>query len=258
MATEKTSEGIRLFNADAQKLAQFVSAKLKHIRRSLEWGRLLNQRRRPSFDPREPCRRICEMPSFAALAMRGYCLLPTNRRRGGQLLARLPFGAFPRSVGVHLWQRPDRRCVSTFLISGVIGVGLGDTGFYEALPRLGSRRSVLLVQCFTAPIAALIEWLWLGTTLNSAEIACIAVILIGVAIAPARAGRPSAHHAARMAHRHRVQRPRRVLRRARHRREPQGLRGRARGGAVSRTPARRAISECWAACYFRPSVCCWR
>ncbi len=29
MATEKTSEGIRLFNADAQKLAQFVAARLK-------------------------------------------------------------------------------------------------------------------------------------------------------------------------------------------------------------------------------------
>jgi transaldolase len=28
MATEKTAEGIRLFNADAQKLAQFVAAKL--------------------------------------------------------------------------------------------------------------------------------------------------------------------------------------------------------------------------------------
>src|ERR1039457_2430828 len=28
MATEKTSEGIRLFNADAQKLAQFIAAKL--------------------------------------------------------------------------------------------------------------------------------------------------------------------------------------------------------------------------------------
>ena len=70
-----------------------------------------------------------------------------------------------------------------FLFSGFIGVGLGDTGFYEALPRLGSRRSVLLVQCFTAPIAALIEWLWLGTTLNAAEIACIALILIGVAVA---------------------------------------------------------------------------
>src|SRR5208282_6137633 len=48
-----------------------------------------------------------------------------------------------------------------FLLSGFLGVGLGDTAFYQALPRLGSRRSVLLVQCFTAPVAAFIEWLWL-------------------------------------------------------------------------------------------------
>ena len=29
MATEKTSEGIRLFNADAVKLEQYIAAKLK-------------------------------------------------------------------------------------------------------------------------------------------------------------------------------------------------------------------------------------
>ena len=70
-----------------------------------------------------------------------------------------------------------------FLISGSVGVGLGDTGYYQALPRLGSRRAVLLVQCFTAPFAALIEWFWLGTKLNLPEILCIALILIGVALA---------------------------------------------------------------------------
>jgi drug/metabolite transporter (DMT)-like permease len=70
-----------------------------------------------------------------------------------------------------------------FLFSGFLGVGIGDTGYFQALPRLGSRRTVLLVQCFTAPFAALIEWLWLGTKLNRPEIFCIAVILIGVAIA---------------------------------------------------------------------------
>jgi drug/metabolite transporter (DMT)-like permease len=70
-----------------------------------------------------------------------------------------------------------------FLLSGFIGIGLGDTGYFQALPRLGSRRTVLIVQCFTPPFAALIEWLWLGTKLNLPEIACIAVILIGVAIA---------------------------------------------------------------------------
>jgi drug/metabolite transporter (DMT)-like permease len=39
------------------------------------------------------------------------------------------------------------------------------------------------VQCLTAPCAAVVEWLWLGTKLNLPEILCVAVILIGVAIA---------------------------------------------------------------------------
>jgi drug/metabolite transporter (DMT)-like permease len=76
-----------------------------------------------------------------------------------------------------------------FFISGVFGVGLGDSGYFQALPRLGSRRTVLLVQCLTAPFAAFIEWIWLGTKLNLPEILCIAVILSGVAIALA----PSDH-----------------------------------------------------------------
>ena len=70
-----------------------------------------------------------------------------------------------------------------FLLSGFLGIGIGDTGYFQALPRLGSRRTVLLVQCFTAPFAALIEWRWLGTRLNLMEIFCIAVILTGVAVA---------------------------------------------------------------------------
>jgi drug/metabolite transporter (DMT)-like permease len=69
------------------------------------------------------------------------------------------------------------------MLSGFFGIGIGDTAYFQALPRLGSRRTVLLCQCFTAPAAILIEWLWLGTRLNLPEILCIAVILVGVAIA---------------------------------------------------------------------------
>ncbi len=78
---------------------------------------------------------------------------------------------------------------SLFFVSGLFGVGLGDSGYFQALPRLGSRRTVLLTQCLTAPFAALIEWLWLGTRLNLPEMVCIAVILAGVAVALA----PSDH-----------------------------------------------------------------
>lgn len=67
--------------------------------------------------------------------------------------------------------------------SGVIGLGLGDLALFVALPRLGSRLSLLMVQCLAAPIAALIEWLWLGTTLGAMQLMSGAVVLIGIAIA---------------------------------------------------------------------------
>ena len=75
-----------------------------------------------------------------------------------------------------------------FMLSGLFGIGLGDTAYFQALPRLGSRRTVLLTQCLTAPAAALIEWFWLGTKLNLPEILCVGVVLVGMAIALAPGG----------------------------------------------------------------------
>lgn len=70
-----------------------------------------------------------------------------------------------------------------FLISGLLGIGVGDAGLFQALPRLGSRLSLLIIQCLTAPIAALVEWRWLGTTLGAPQIFCMLLILAGVGIA---------------------------------------------------------------------------
>lgn len=70
-----------------------------------------------------------------------------------------------------------------FLISGAIGFGIGDVSLFQALPRLGSRLSVLLVLCLSSPMAGIIEWLWLGTKLTVPEILCGSVILVGVAVA---------------------------------------------------------------------------
>lgn len=72
-----------------------------------------------------------------------------------------------------------------FALSGFLGIGLGDTGYFQALTRLGARRTVLISQCLIAPMAALMEWLWLGTKLYPGEIVCIAVILTGIAVAMA-------------------------------------------------------------------------
>lgn len=70
-----------------------------------------------------------------------------------------------------------------FVVSGVMGIGLGDTFYFQALPRLGSRRAVLLTQCFIPLFAILIEWLWLGIKLSPGQLFCIVVILTGIAIA---------------------------------------------------------------------------
>jgi drug/metabolite transporter (DMT)-like permease len=70
-----------------------------------------------------------------------------------------------------------------FVLSGLAGIGLGDSGYFQALPRLGSRRTVLLMQCLTAPFALIIEWWWLGTKLNALALVCITVILAGVVVA---------------------------------------------------------------------------
>ena len=76
-----------------------------------------------------------------------------------------------------------------FLVSGCVGFGLGDVALFQALPRLGSRLSILLVHCLAAPFASLTEWLWLGTQLSAIEVVAALTILGGVAVALA----PSDH-----------------------------------------------------------------
>jgi len=70
-----------------------------------------------------------------------------------------------------------------FFWSGVIGFGLGDIALFGALPRIGPRLSILLTQCLAAPVAAVTEWVWLGTTLRSVDLVCAGITLGGVAIA---------------------------------------------------------------------------
>lgn len=70
-----------------------------------------------------------------------------------------------------------------FLASGVVGFGIGDIGLYFALPRIGARLTMLLTQCLAAPFAALVEWLWLGTTLTPLELLLGAIVLGGIAMA---------------------------------------------------------------------------
>lgn len=79
--------------------------------------------------------------------------------------------------------------LGVFLLSGVVGFGVGDLALYQTFPRLGSRLSIMLVHCLAAPFAAATEWLWLGTRVSVAEALSSFVILGGVSLALA----PSEH-----------------------------------------------------------------
>jgi drug/metabolite transporter (DMT)-like permease len=82
-----------------------------------------------------------------------------------------------------------------FVFSGAIGFGLSDWALFRTLDRLGSRLSLLMVQCLAAPFAVAMEAAWLGTHPTAAQLACAAVILGGVALALAPDDHPhlSAH-----------------------------------------------------------------
>jgi len=98
---------------------------------------------------------------------------------GRLVVAALALGLYAHSFGTGF------RSASTgwLLASGVVGMGLGDLALFMALPRLGSRLSLLITQCLAAPIAAVCEWLWLDTYLSAGQIGFSAVILGGVAFA---------------------------------------------------------------------------
>ena len=107
---------------------------------------------------------------------------------GRLVVAAVVLGLFAHTVG-HGFASAS---TGWFLLSGIIGMGLGDLGVYGALPLLGSRLTVLMTQCLAAPIAALGEWLWLDTRLSGAQAFWGAVILSGVifALMPSKSSPP--------------------------------------------------------------------
>jgi drug/metabolite transporter (DMT)-like permease len=113
---------------------------------------------------------------------------PVRANTGRLIIATVLLGLFAHTLGNGF----SSASVPWFIASGIIGMGLGDLGVYAALPLLGSRITVLMTQCLAAPIAALGEWLWLGTRLTVAQGVWGVLILTGVAIAitPSRSSPP--------------------------------------------------------------------
>jgi drug/metabolite transporter (DMT)-like permease len=129
------------------------------------------------------------LPAFLTtilFSLSAVCAQRTTKALGGVeanfwriLLATIVLGVWAHTVGKGI----SGPAFHLFLLSGVLGFGLGDIALYQALPRLGSRLSILLVHCLAAPFAATTEWFWLGTRMSGREIIGAVLILSGVALA---------------------------------------------------------------------------
>lgn len=95
------------------------------------------------------------------------------------LLVRLAAGVVATGLLSAATFQFDVNVFSIFIVSGIIGMGLGDLAALQAMKRLGSRLTVLLVQCGAAPMAAAAEWV-LGTSISLQEAFAASLILAGV------------------------------------------------------------------------------
>lgn len=95
------------------------------------------------------------------------------------VLATLLLAAWAHTLG----QGVSGPALPWLFVSGVVGFGLGDLALYAAFAHIGSRLMVLLFLCVSAPLGALMEWLWLGSGLTVSQMFWGGVILAGVALA---------------------------------------------------------------------------
>ncbi|MXN48294.1 EamA family transporter [Shinella kummerowiae] len=85
-------------------------------------------------------------------------------------------------VATGTWRELDAASIGPLLLSGLIGIFVGDTLLFATLNRLGPRRSGILF-ALNAPIAALLGWLVLGEALPVAAMMGIALTATGVFLA---------------------------------------------------------------------------
>ncbi|MFK7959897.1 MAG: DMT family transporter [Phycisphaerales bacterium] len=109
------------------------------------------------------------------------------------VIVRLRFGA---------WFPPIPASMSrTLMLSGVIGLAVGDQLLFVALVRIGPRLATLIATTLAPPLAAIIALPALGERLGIVQVAAMGVVLVGIAIvvlerAPSRAAGRAAGRAA--------------------------------------------------------------
>ncbi len=118
-------------------------------------------------------------------ALTGVCaaqassLLGAGRANAWRMvIALVILGAWAHTFGSGL----GGRVVPWFLLAGGIGFGFGGWCVFQALRRVGSTLTLLIVDCGAAVVGAAIGWICLGAALRPMEMVFIAIILVGVVV----------------------------------------------------------------------------
>lgn len=75
------------------------------------------------------------------------------------------------------------------LLSGAVGMGIGDLAFFLACGRTSVRLVVLIEQCAAVPLAVALEWWWLDGALTGTQLLACTLSVVGVAVALAPGSR---------------------------------------------------------------------
>jgi len=89
-------------------------------------------------------------------------------------------------------QFPNLNNSAWLLLSGAIGIGIGDTAFFSALNKMSETSTLLLTETLAPIMTAVLAMIWISEWLSFSQWMAIAIILLGVDIV-IRSRKKSAH-----------------------------------------------------------------
>ncbi len=101
--------------------------------------------------------------------------LGKNVFAGTLLVLSLPFVG----SGLAAWQGATTTDYTFLILSGIVGILIGDSAYFRSIQILGPRRALVLTT-LTPPVSALIGWFWLAEVLEAGQILGMTVTLVGV------------------------------------------------------------------------------